>query len=168
MARLIGVIFLLQPAISVASDISIPTTAATTSTTTRSILETEQKDEKKEELRKQLNNTIEVVDALANKIQNLARRVAEREDILASQGEISDNAREQLDAKQEKLGGLLASIDDRVNNNLPEIAETLIGARKPTRIAKNFKQEANKTKAEIVAAHKLIIEIINLIKKETQ
>ena len=130
-------------------------------------LEVPKKDEKKEEIRKQINDTVDICGSLINKIQSLAKRIAERKSILVSQDNLSKEAKESIDSKLKEMDEMLAGASDRTNNGLPKLGESLLGSSKPLKVMKDFRKEVNKIKIEIKTAHKLLIEIIDLIKKES-
>jgi hypothetical protein len=135
-------------------------------TMTKAALEAK-KDERKDNIRKQLNDTIELCSALINKIQNISKRVYEREAIVIGQGNLSLESKEKMDLLKKKLDENLASANDKIENSLPKLAEALVNATKPAKPVKDFRKEVNKVKEEIISAHKLVIEMIDLVKKET-
>lgn len=137
-----------------------------TTTPTKSELEAK-KAEKKDEIRKQLSDTLNVCSALINKIQNLEERVLERESVVISQANLSEETQNEIGLKHKKLEEVLASANQRTNDTLPKLAEAVLDSEKPAKAVQNFKKEVNKIKAELISAHKLVTEIIDLIKKET-
>ncbi|MDO8493648.1 MAG: hypothetical protein Q7S19_03855 [bacterium] len=122
--------------------------------------------QKKDEISKQLEDTINICAALINKIQDLENRVLQRVGILASDGSLSDEVQDQIDAKRESLDEVLVSANDRVNNNLPKLSDLVLNGDKPAKPVKNFKSEVSKIKVDLINSHKLIVEIIELIKKD--
>lgn len=123
-------------------------------------------DVRREEVKKQLDNTIDISNALINKMQTLAKRVENREAILVSLGSLSNESKEKIDLKLRDVDMTLASTSDKVNKNLPKLVETLLGKHKPPRAMKDFRREVNKIRSELISAHKMILETIDLIKKE--
>ncbi len=148
---------------------SLANVSATTSE--KVVSETPKKDEKKEErrweLRRQLEDTINICAALINKIQNLVRRIVEREAVLVSLNILNEGSKEKIDLKLKEIDKVLAGADDRTKNSLPEISEKLLNSDKPSKIIKDFRKEINKVRADIILAGKLITETIDLIKKES-
>lgn len=136
-------------------------------TTTKSFLEEVQKDEKKEEIRKQLKDTIDLCSALVSKIQNLSKRISEREAILVEQKNLSEKSKDKIDAIQERLDAVLEGANERINDNLVNLAELILDSNKPAKFVKDFRKEVNKVKTELVTARKLVVEMIDLVKKES-
>lgn len=155
-------LLLFMPVISMAAE-----AASISTTTAKSILEIVQKDEKREEIRKQLNDMIELCAALVSKIQNLEDRVMDRVTVIESLDNLSVDAKTNLDLKKKKLDELLAVANDRVDVNLVKLAESVLNATKPAKAVTAFKKEVNLVKTNITSAHKIVIEMIDLIKKET-
>lgn len=132
----------------------------------KALSENQKKDEKKDNIRKQLNDTIELCSALISKISNLANRVSEREEIIISQGNWTEESKKKLDLLQAELEKTLASANDKIDNSLPKLADTLVNSTKPAKPLKEFRAGVKKVKQDIVTAHKLIIEMIELVKRE--
>lgn len=158
-------LLLFVPMISLASE---ATTTPLIGGQAKSVLEIVQKDEKKEEIRKQLNDTIDLCSALISKIQVLEERVLERVGILVSWGNLSKDSQAKIDEIQKKLDETIASANDRVNNKLPKLAETVMNASKPNKSVAAFKKEVNNIKSEITTAHKLVVDMIFVVKKENE
>ena len=135
-------------------------------TTTKSIAEIK-KEEKRQEISKQLTDTINICAALINKIQDLENRVLDRVAILASNGSISKELQDKIDAKQKSLDDVLANANNRVENNLPKLSDAILNATKTAKPVKDFKAEVNKIKADLINSHKLVVELIGLVKTET-
>ena len=65
------------------------------------------------------------------------------------------------------LNNKLSNLNIAIDGSLTKSADTLAEADKPIKPLRDFKKEANKIKAEIIASHKQIVEIISLVKKES-
>ncbi len=142
-------------------------TVKSEATTTKMSIELARKEEKKADIKRQLDDIIEISSALINKIQNIAKRVAEREEVMLALDNIRDEAREKIDLKQKKLEETLQSANDRATKTLPKLAEAILNIDKPAKLVKDFRKEIKRFKTDITSAHKLVLEIIYLIKKES-
>ncbi|MBI3632158.1 MAG: hypothetical protein HY225_01800 [Candidatus Vogelbacteria bacterium] len=155
------------PLISLAkeSDISlIPAPEATAATST---IESPKVDNKKDELRKQLTDTINTYSAVVNSLTRLSQRITEREDILTAQNNLSQEAKDNIDAKKRALNDNLTSLNDQINIDLTKEGDLVATSIKPSKKLPGFKKEAYKIKLEIISAHKLLTQIINSVIKES-
>ncbi len=153
----------LMPLITMAEDKPVAT-----STPTKAEVEAAKKQEKKDEISKQVADTINTSSALVSKIQDLEGRVTDRVSILSASSSLSQEAQNKIAAKQKTLDDILTSANDIINNILPKQGTALVNASKPAKALKIFKDEVGKVKAEIIDAHKVLLDIIDLIKKEAK
>lgn len=122
------------------------------------------KANRQEDLKKQLVDTVSVYSAIVNSLERLSQRISDREDILLTRNGLDKAAQETIDSKRKILNDKIAGINGTIEDTLTKSAEAVASSDKPARPLKDFKKEANKIKTEILSAHKLIIEIIKLIK----
>jgi 2C-methyl-D-erythritol 2,4-cyclodiphosphate synthase len=135
--------------------------------TTTEVVEAPKLTEQQEALKKQLADTINIYSATVNSIKRLAGRVVEREAILIEQKNLSEEAQKMLDSKLATLDKKLTNADTVIDTTLTKLADTVVNSAKPATQLRTFKKEANKVKVEIIASHKLITEIIGIVKKES-
>lgn len=153
------------PLISFAATIDIVKPIVIKATSTAEV-RSDAKEVRKEELKKQLGDTIDTYGAIINTIQNLAKRIADREAILGSGGNLTAESKDKIDSKLAEVAKILATADDRTTTNLARLADILVNTTKTTKPLRDFKNETAKIKIEINSAYKLIMEVIDLIKKE--
>ncbi len=136
-------------------------------TTSPAIPVLSKKEQKKEDIKKQLADTIDTCSGLVAKIQDLENRVTDRENILVLDNILAEETKIKLDLIQTKLDTILLAANEEVNNILPKLAAATANSSKPAKPEKDFKKEVNKFKTEIIDAHTLVLQMINLIKRDS-
>jgi len=109
--------------------------------------------QRRDEIKKQLDATIAISDELIDKMRDLVQRISLNRDT-------GDEAKLML----AKAVRALEDANERTNTKLPRLAKLVLFSARPIQTVKDFRKEVDEIKAEIIFAHKLVVETINLIK----